>query len=244
MGTVVSIDVRDAWIAERVVDAVIADLRDIDARFSPYRPDSEVSRLGRGQLALDDASPDLRYVVTRCERLRLDSDGAFDAWAHRRDGRFDPSGFVKGWAIEEAAQALVLAGARDWAINAGGDVLARGESAPGRGWRVGIRHPDRAGALAGVLTVRDLAVATSGTYERGDHIRDPRSGREATQLTSVTVIGPSLASADAFATAAFVMGVDGPAWVAGHVGYGVYAITADGRVRWSPDVERLLSHGA
>ena len=57
----------------------------------------------------------------------------------------------------------------------------------------------------------------------------------------MTVVGPSLAMADAFATAAFAMGGDGPGWVTGHPGYGVYAITDDGRVRWSPDLDRLLA---
>jgi thiamine biosynthesis lipoprotein len=241
MGTVISIDVRDPHIGASVVDRVVAHLVDIDRRFSTYLAASEVSRLGRGEIDLDDASPDLRYVLTQCERLRVDSDGAFDVWAHRADGGLDPSGFVKGWAVEEAVQPLLAAGARDWAINAGGDVIAHGNATPGQGWKVGIRHPDRSDRVAAVLTVRDLAVATSGAYERCGHIRDPRARAAATGLASVTVVGPSLAMADAFATAAFAMGGDGPGWVTGHPGYGVYAITDDGRVRWSPDLDRLLA---
>lgn len=241
MGTVVSIDVRDAGIAETIVDAVVAHLHDIDARFSPYRPDSEVSRFGRGEVALDDASQDLRYVLTRCEQLRRESDGVFDVWHHRGDGRFDPSGYVKGWAVEEAALHLEAAGATAYTINAGGDVIARGESEPGLAWRVGIRHPDRADALVAVLAVRDLAVATSGTYERGEHIHDPRDATTPTDLASLTVVGPSLTLADAYATIGFAMGSEGPAWVARHAGYGVYAVTAEGRARWSDDVARLLA---
>lgn len=241
MGTVVSIDVRDRSVPESVVDEVVAHLHDIDARFSTYRPDSEVSRLDRSEIALDDVSPDLRHVLTQCERLRVESRGAFDIRGHRADGRLDPSGFVKGWAVEEAAQALDVAGARAYAINAGGDVIARGEPVPGQPWRVGIRHPERADALAAVLLVRDLAVATSGAYERGEHIHVPGHGRAPSGLASVTVVGPSLALADAYATTAFAMGSAGPAWVAGRPGYGVYAITDDGRVRWSDDVGRLLA---
>ena len=186
-------------------------------------------------------SPDVRYVLTQCERLRIESGGAFDIRRHRTDETLDPSGYVKGWAVEEASFALEAAGARDYAIGAGGDVLARGEARPGRAWRVGIRHPERPNALAAVLEIRDLAVATSGAYERGEHIRDPRVGRPAGGLASVTVVGPSLALADAYATTAFAIGAAGPAWVARHAGYGVYAITDDGRVRWSDDVGRLLA---
>lgn len=241
MGTVVSIDIRDTGIAETIVDAVVAHLHDIDARFSPYRPDSEVSRFGRGEVALDDASQDLRYVLTRCEQLRRESDGVFDVWHHRGDGRFDPSGYVKGWAVEEAAQHLEAAGATAYAINAGGDVIARGVREPGRAWRVGIRHPDRADAMVAVLQVRDLAVATSGTYERGEHIHDPRDASTPTDLASLTVVGRSLALADAYATIGFAMGSEGPAWVARHAGYGAFAVTAEGRVRWSDDLGPMLA---
>ncbi len=91
-----------------------------------------------------------------------------------------------------------------------------------------------------MLVVRDLAVATSGTYERGEHIRDPRTGRAPTGLLSVTVVGPSLTWADVYATTAFAMGEAGPAWVATHPGYGALAITADRRLVWTPVVEPLL----
>jgi thiamine biosynthesis lipoprotein len=156
MGTVVSIDVRDAGIAETIVDAVVAHLHDGDARFGQYRPDSEVSRFGRGEVALDDASQDLRYVLTRCEQLRRESDGVFDVWRHRGDSRFDPSGYVKGWAVEEAALHLEAAGATAYAINAGGDVIARGGPEPGL--LAGRYPPSRScDALVAVLAVRDLA---------------------------------------------------------------------------------------
>ncbi len=119
------------------------------------------------------ASPDVRHVLAVCEQLRRDSGGAFDASHAGRDGRLDPSGYVKGWAVEEAAWRLDDAGARDYLINAGGDVVARGEASRGHRWRVGIRHPDQPDKVAAVLAVRDGAVATSGTYERGRPHRRP-----------------------------------------------------------------------
>jgi thiamine biosynthesis lipoprotein len=241
MGTVISIDIRDPGIPEFVVDAMLARLEEIEARFSTYRPGSEISRIARGELAEADASAEVRFVLGMCDDLYRTTDSWFDARGHRADGRLDPSGLVKGWAVEEAALLLDEAGARNYSCNCGGDVIARGEPEPGRSWRVGIRHPDRADAVARVLAVRDLAVATSGAYERGDHIRDPRTGMAPTGLLSVTVVGPSLTWADVYATTAFAMGEAGPAWVATHPGYGALAITADRRLAWTPLVEPLLA---
>jgi FAD:protein FMN transferase len=176
MGTVISIDVRDRAVPASAVDAMLARLEEVEGRFSTYRPDSEISRIARGELAEGDASSEVRFVLAMCDNLHRTTGGWFDARGHRADGRLDPSGLVKGWAVEEAALILEEAGARNYSCNCGGDVIARGEPEPGRPWRVGIRHPDRAGAVARVLAIRDLAVATSGTYERGEHIRDPHTG--------------------------------------------------------------------
>jgi len=241
MGTMISIDVRDPGIPESILDAMLARFEEIEARFSTYRPGSEISRIARGELAEADASAQVRFVLGMCDDLQRTTDGWFDARGHRADGRLDPSGIVKGWAVEEAALLLDEAGARNYSCNCGGDVIARGEPEPGRPWRVGIRHPDHADAIARVLAVRDLAVATSGAYERGEHIRDPRTGAAPTGLLSVTVVGPSLTWADVYATTAFAMGLAGPAWVATHPGYGALAITADRRLAWTAEVEPLLA---
>jgi len=239
MGTAIGIDVRGAGVAPAAVDAAFALLRDVDARFSPYRPDSEVSRLIRGELDEATCAPDLRAILGLCEDLRRTSDGAFDIRRHRPDGRPDPTALVKGWAVEQASLLLDAAGATDFSINAGGDIVARGEPEPGRSWRIGIRHPRLPSEVAAVLAVRDQAVATSGGYERGDHIVDPRTGRPPRELLSMTVVGPSLTDADAYATIGFVLGLAGLAWVDRHAGYGALAITADERVVWTPVVDRF-----
>jgi thiamine biosynthesis lipoprotein len=241
MGTVVTFDVRDPGHEPHELDPAVALLHDVDARFSTYRPDSEISRLGRGELTLEDCSPDVRHVMAFAEDLRRTSHGVFDIVRHRPDGRLDPSGVVKGWAVEEAGWLVDDTGIANYCINAGGDIVVRGEAAPGRPWRVGIRHPDRADRVAAVLVVGGAAVATSGAYERGDHIVDPRGGRAPGQLTSVTVVGPSLTYADAYATTAFAMGMEGLAWVAERPGYGAFGITPDGRVLWTPEVDGLLA---
>ena len=241
MGTAIGIDVRDPDLGPAVLDPVFAWFRDVDERFSPYKPGSEVSRLIRGELDEADVSTQLGDVLGLCEAMRRLTGGYFDIRRHRADGRPDPTGLVKGWSVERAASMLDLAGVARFSINAGGDVVARGEPEPGRAWRVGIRHPRQDDKVAAVLAVRDLAVATSGAYERGDHILNPHTGETAAGLLSLTVVGPSLTYADAYATAAFAMGRDGIAWVAEQSGYGAYAITADERVVWTPVVGPLLA---
>ena len=230
MGMPVVVDVREGEAGRAALDRAFAWLRWVDAAFSTHRPDSEIRRLDAGELALADAHPLVREVLARCERLRTATRGAFDA---RAGGRLDPSGLVKGWAVDRAADGLAAAGARRFCVNAGGDVLVRGGP-----WRVGVRHPHLGDRLAAVLSVSDAAVATSGAYERGEHILDPRTGRPASGAVAVTVVGRHLARADAYATAAFAMGEDGPAWTAGLPGGGAMTILAGGRVVTTPGFRR------
>jgi len=227
------------------IGAAGAWLVEVDRRFSPYRPASEVSRLARGELLAEDCDPAVRFVLTRCEALRIETGGFFDVRAAGLRGGLDPSGYVKGWAVEEAAFILEAAGARNYAINAGGDVVLRGQPEAGRSWVVGIRHPVEADQIAvrlafGPGTGRQ-AVATSGLYERDGHIVNPRTGAVPDTLLSMTVVGPSLALADAYATAAFAMGHDGLRWLATRPGYAGYAIDRDLRPSWNAALEPLLA---
>jgi FAD:protein FMN transferase len=234
MGTTVSFDVRDPGIDPSVLAEAVAVLEDLEARFTTYRPDSEIRRIERGELTVAVAHADVREVLDACGVLRAESDGAFDA---NRDGRLDPSGYVKGWAAERAADVLRGAGARNFAINVGGDIVCAGEPAAGSPWRIGVRHPDDAARIALVLGVRDGAVATSGLYERGDHVVDARTGEVPTTWRSITVLAPDLATADAIATAALAMGVRGPGWAAARPGCEVAALDTEGRLWTSPGLE-------
>jgi len=266
MGTAIGLDVRDASVSPAALDEVFAYLREVDRRFSPYKPDSEVSRLIRGELEETDASSDLRAIMSLCDQVRHTTEGYFDIRAHRPDGRPDPTGLVKGWALEKASRILEAAGARNYCINGGGDIVAGGKPAgsepagngaagvepsssdvaAGQAWRVGIRHPFIADRLATVLAIRDGAVATSGAYERGEHIRNPLTGRAPEGLVSVTIVGPSLTLADAYATAAFAMGSSGLAWVAALPGFAGCGVTTDqdasnARLVWTPGFERYFA---
>lgn len=231
MGMPIVLDLRDE-LPEYDVEAMWDVLRQADTVFSTYKDDSEISRLNRGELALEDASPEVREVLDRCEELRVITDGYFDA---RPGGSLDPSGLVKGWAVDRAGERLEAAGARNYSLNAGGDIRLRGEPAPGERWRVGIQHPEVRDGIAAVVEGTDMGIATSGTYARGEHVVDPHTGRPPAGVLSVTIVGPELATADAYATAAFAMGEAGPEWTASLGLYEAMTILADHRV--------LLTHG-
>jgi thiamine biosynthesis lipoprotein len=231
MGMPIVVEVRDE-VADRVLDAVFDWFREVDERFSTYKETSEISRLNRGALTLDDAHPDVREVLGRCEELRAETGGYFDMRAAGGPA-IDPSGYVKGWSVDRAARMLDEAACRDYAVNAGGDMVVRGGpgSAP---WRVGIQHPLERDRVAKVVEATELALATSGEYERGAHVLDPHTRRPPHGVLSVTISGPELATADAYATAAFAMGESGPAWTARLAGYEAMTILADGRVLSTP----------
>ncbi len=217
--------------AEHAVAALFASLRDADAMFSAYRPDSQVSRLRRGELDLDGCDPAVREVHDLCARAREATDGYFDAWAPTRG--FDPTGLVKTWALERAARPLSALPGLGAAVGAGGDILVLPDDDP-TPWIVGIEDPrDRSRTLASV-PVHDGGVATSGIAARGAHIIDPHTGRAVTEVLSATVSGPSLMWADVWATAAVARGADAIEWVGGLAGTSGLLVLADGTThRWA-----------
>ncbi|MFC9650255.1 FAD:protein FMN transferase [Streptomyces sp. NPDC059892] len=232
MGTVFSFDIRDkptTAIHDALAEAV-RQLRDVDAVFSTYRPDSHISRLGRGDIRLDDCPPEVHEVLSLCAGVADVTDGWFSIVPGGPGGTLDPSGLVKGWATEAASQLLSEAGAHHTCVNGGGDLQLRGRAAAGTPWRIGITHPLRPGELATVITAgHDLAVATSGTAERGAHILDPHSGTPATAFASLTLVGPRLTTTDAYATAAFARGDGARDWLETLDDHEALAVLPDGR---------------
>jgi thiamine biosynthesis lipoprotein len=243
MGMPIVVDVRDKDVDEKTLERMFDWLRFVDATFSTYKEDSEISRLNRGELAHEEAHSDVAEVLARCEELRGETRGYFDVRAASPEG-IDPSGLVKGWAIDRAAALLDGAGHRNYAVNAGGDIRLRGGALPQPHWRIGIQHPTIGDRVAAVLELSDLAVATSGTYARGEHVMDPHTGRPPKGLHSVTIVGPSLATADAYATAAFAMGEAGPGWTTRLEGYEAMSILQDERVLKTPGFQTACARGA
>jgi FAD:protein FMN transferase len=232
MGTVFSLDVRGSALPEAELGEVIAQVvrrwHWVDEVFSTYRPDSQVSRLGRGEVTVADCAPEVAEVLGLCAQVQRRSKGYFSAMP---GGTLDPSGLVKGWSIEQASAALVAAGSTAHAVNGGGDVRCVGEAAPGVPWRIGIADPLVPGELVAAVEGRDFAVATSGVAERGQHVLDPYTGRPAGELASVTLVGDDLTWVDAFATAALAMGRRAQDWIATLDGYDALVVDLQGD-RW------------
>lgn len=191
-----------------LVDRVFAYFAEIDRRFSPFNPESEVSALNRHAPAMPTLSADMLDVLSLAARTKRQTHGYFEIG--RPDGGIDPSGIVKGWAVRNAATLISSAGVRNFFVEAGGDIQCHGCKARGEDWRAGIRNPFNEGKIIKVLTPGGHGIATSGTYARGQHIYDPHHrGRPIEHIVSLTVIGPDVLEADRFATAAFAMGRDG-----------------------------------
>lgn len=177
---------------------------EVDERFSTYKPDSEISQINQGLQPADWSAP-MTEIMHLAEDTKQQTNGYFDI-AH--DGRIDPSGVVKGWAIWRASQKLLDAGIENFYIDAGGDIQTHGHNSSGEKWRVGIRNPFNIKEIVKTIQLSGEGVATSGDYIRGQHIYDPH-GSELSDVRSLTVIGPNIYEADRFATAAFAMGEAG-----------------------------------
>jgi thiamine biosynthesis lipoprotein len=237
MGTVVSFALQPGQLPgpdlRAALKAACAVLQDADAVFSTWDPGSPLSLL-RGGAPPTAPPPVMAEVEAACQQARELSGGWFDPWA--MPGGYDPTGLVKGWAVDRSLRTLDQAGVPAALVNGGGDLAAFGMPGPGRCWRAGIRHPWRATGLAAVIEVQG-AVATSASYERGAHLVDPRTGQPGCRAASATVTGPSLAQADALATGLAVGGDAALDVISGLGGYQAYLIRPDGSESWTPGME-------
>lgn len=244
MGTIVTIDVYatggpgapaedaerpDGEISKQLAEAVTV-LHRADAVFSTWQPDSPVSRLRRGEITSAQAPAEVAEVLDRCAAARDLSSGWFNPWA--MPGGFDPSGYVKGWAAQHALAAFSASGICGVLVNAAGDIASTGGLPDGRPFRIGIADPHAPLRLGAIVELTG-AIATSGTYERGDHLIDPHSGRSAARAASASVTGPDLGLADALATAVAVAGEPGLDLIDTIEGYEALIINPDGSRRWT-----------
>lgn len=224
MGMPVTVEIIGAQIEE--LDYIFSYFNMIDGRFSTYKLTSEISMLNRGEIVAQEYSEDMKEVLALCEDTRLKTEGYFDI--RTSEGPLDPSGLVKGWAINNAAHLIRSSGFENFWVDAGGDIQTGGTNADGKEWSVGIRNPFNPREIVKVLYPRGKGIATSGTYLRGQHIYNPITGELApSTLVSLTVVGPNVYEADRFATAAFAMGRDGVHFVESLPGFEAYAIDID-----------------
>jgi thiamine biosynthesis lipoprotein len=216
---------RAAW------SAAMAELREVDRVFSTYRDDSFISRLGRGEIGVEDCPPEVAEVLALGAAAEAESGGAFSVRLPGPDGRIrlDPSGVVKGWAAERAAAHLRRLADTDFSLSAGGDIICRTLDPDGTPWRIGVEDPAEPNRILAVIPVLDGAVATSGTAHRGQHLVDARTGRPPAGVASVTVIADSLTVADIDATAAYAQGGNAARWLETRPGRSAFVVWADGR---------------
>lgn len=233
MGMPVSLALRgrhaDTAAGRRAWRAVVDQLHRVDRMFSTYRVDSVISRLGRGELAETDCPAEVREVLELGRAASEQSGGAFSVWLPDDHGstRLEPSGVVKGWAVQRASMHLTTLGDTDFCLSAGGDMVCH-VADPGRSdWWIGVEHPLDPTRVVAVIPVRAGAVATSGTARRGRHLVDARTGRPVTGVASVTVTGPSLTWADIDATAAYAQGVHAADWLRTRLGRSALVVWPD-----------------
>jgi len=259
MGTAVRVELwhEDATAARAAMSAVMAEMHRIDASMSPYKPDSELSRINReaAQKPVLISQEMFNLIVRSIDFSKL-SGGAFDItfssvgylydyrehvkptdaqiakalpginYRHlqldaknrtihfaRPGTRIDLGGIAKGYAVDNSIAILKGRGIKNAIVTAGGDSRLLGDRR-GRPWNVGIRDPRRRGEVAAVLPLADVAISTSGDYERYfeedgvryHHIINPKTGKSATGVHSVTVIGPSGVTTEGLTKSVFVKG--------------------------------------
>ena len=212
-GTILFIDVASSKVGLDELNAGLAEVIEyvkvIDREFSTYKPDSQVSQIRRGEIKIENASAQMQEVWQLCLRARELTEGSFDPWCVK--GGYDPSGYVKGWAADGCIRILKGHGAENIQINAAGDLALAGGFEDGKPWSIGVRSPENKFEVLKVFEIFDGAIATSGTYEIGAHIKDPHTGLIAIGARSATVIGPDGGLADALATSLVVTGREGAA---------------------------------
>ena len=239
MGMPITVLAQDANATQDDLDQVFDYFQSVDERFSVYKATSEISRLNRGELAADQLSADMREALALGEQTRRETSGYFDMM---RDGVCDPSGVVKGWAIQRASDLLRARGRANFFIDAGGDVAVAGLR-DGALWRVGIRNPFDRAQIVKALAVTDCGVATSGTAVRGQHIYNPHDpATPLDEIVSLTVIGPNVCDADRFATGAFAMGRAGAQFIEDLPGFEAYMIDRHGMATSTSGFERYTLH--
>lgn len=226
---------------DEIFEKIFSYFNYIDEKFSIYKPTSEMSLINNGALNENDWSDDIKTVFRLCEETKKETDGYFNIVT--RDGSRDPSGLVKGWAIYNAAELLKKEGFSDFYIDAGSDIESRGKNGDGKLWRIGIKNPFNQKEIIKVIQVSNLGVATSGTYIRGYHIYNPKNDYEAaSDMLSLTVIGPNIYEADRFATPVFAMGERGALFFENMKGFEAYGVDKNGIATMTSGFEKYVLH--
>jgi thiamine biosynthesis lipoprotein len=236
MGMPIVIDIPDAE-DKYAFDRAFDEFTRIDEKFSTYKPDSEISKFTQGQLSQDELSAETKSIFTKIEQAEMLTDGYFSA---RYKSSFDPSGYVKVWAIDRAAEVLEKNKVSTFCISAGGDILAKGTS--GKKWNLAVQNPFIKSQVIMKISALNIALTTSGIAERGHHIINPKTGRPPKKWVSISVVGPNVIEADIYATAAFVMGARGLGFLEKIKGFEAMAVDYKGRIHMTSGLKNISSY--
>lgn len=237
MGMSVIIEIIDSNATVEVFDEIFNYLISIDERFSTYKENSEVTLYNEGKIVEKDLSNEMKEVLKLSEKTKLETDGFFDIVY---DGKIDPSGLVKGLAIYNTSELLCKKGFKNFYVEIAGDIEVRGLNNEGKKWAIGIRNPFNKMENVKVVYLKDRGIATSGNYEKGKHIYNPKGKKLADEIASLTVIGPNVYEADRFATACFAMGIDGINFIEKLSGFEGYMIDHNGIATFTSNFEEYL----
>lgn len=238
MGMPITLEVVEPTVTQDDLDKVFAYFVSVDDTFSTYKATSEISKINKGELLAAEYSENMKSILALSEQTKKDTHGYFDI---QHDGIYDPSGIVKGWAVQNAANMLRAWGFRNFYIDAGGDIQLSGNK-HGNPWRIGIRNPFNRTEHVKVLALSNRGIATSGTAIRGQHIYNPYNRDTLLDSVSITVIGPNIYEADRFATAAFAMGKRGIHFIEKLRGFEGYMIDAHARATCTSEFEKYVLH--
>ncbi len=227
MGMTITVEIADDYAKESEIDMVFSYFDSVEKRFSVFKGDSEITLINKGEISQNQYSEDMKTVFALAEKTKKETEGYFDILTP--GGKYNPSGLVKGWAIYNASRMLLEKGFKNFYVEAGGDIQAHGLNGQGTKWSVGIQNPFDPSQIIKVIRLKDMGIATSGTYRRGQHIYDPHvAGALLTEIVSISVIGPNVFEADRFATAAFAMGRQGINFIENLKGFEGYMINKEG----------------
>jgi thiamine biosynthesis lipoprotein len=237
MGLPITVEIIDQQVKDSDIDRIYDYFQTVDDRYSTYKKDSEITKINNG-LARSKWSQEMKDMLEMCRQTKEITDGYFDI---EQGGKLDPSGLVKGWAINNAAKLISRMGFENYYVEAGGDIQTSGRNSKHRFWRVGIRNPFNRQENVKIIDINNKGVATSGTYIRGRHIYNPKTNKPADDIASMTVVGANIYDADRFATAAFAMGENGINFIESLDGYEAYMINKNKTAIMTSGFERFVA---
>lgn len=240
MGMPITLEVVDSTDIKKI-EEVFDYFNFVDEIFSTYKKTSEISRINNKELGIGSVRAEVKEILKLSKETNKETGGYFDIL--RNDETIDPSGIVKGWAIHKAAQILLKNGIKNFYIDAGGDIQVSKPALGKEFWNVGIQNPFEINQIIKIVSLQNEGMATSGTYNRGQHIYNPLNReKQLEEIVSITVIGPNIYEADRFATAAFAMGKDGIYFIENLKGFEGYQINKNGFATMTSGFNKYLNN--